>query len=153
MSDVRLYNMCLIEDRRTNRVVALDKIHSPFAGITLPGGRIEEGEGVIASVVREVREETGLFVSDVRQSGIVDWINPQTGARWLLFLTRTAVYSGELIGETHEGRVFWTDIDTFPTLPLSPNMDTFWRMYRNPEPAEALGLWQDEGLSRDFRFF
>ena len=55
MSDVRLYNMCLIEDRRTDRVVALDKVGSPFAGVTLPGGRIEEGEGVIASVIREVQ--------------------------------------------------------------------------------------------------
>ena len=41
MADIRLYNLCLIENPETRQVVALDKVSSPFAGITLPGGKVE----------------------------------------------------------------------------------------------------------------
>lgn len=59
MADIRLYNLCLIENPETRQVVALDKVSSPFAGITLPGDKVEKGESIAASVIREVREETG----------------------------------------------------------------------------------------------
>ena len=63
MADIRLYNLCLIENPETRQVVALDKVSSPFAGITLPGGKVEKGERIAASVIREVREEPGLTVA------------------------------------------------------------------------------------------
>ena len=153
MADVRLYNMCLIEDPETHRVVALDKVSSPFAGITLPGGKVEQGESIAASVIREVREETGLSVSRLRPAGLVDWVNPHTGASWLLFLYRTETFSGKLLTRTHEGRVFWADASTFTDGPLSPNMDVFWQIYQDGIYREALGIWSDEGLSGSFQFY
>ena len=144
MADIRLYNLCLIENPETRQVVALDKVSSPFAGITLPGGKVEKGESIAASVIREVREETGLTVARLCPAGLVDWVNPTTGARWLLFLYRTRTYSGELIGQTQEGRVFWTDAATFADGPLSPNMDVFWQMYQDGTYREALGTWSDD---------
>lgn len=150
MADVRLYNMCLIENPQTRQVVVLDKVASPFAGITLPGGKVREKESLAASVIREVREETGLLVSHPQPVGLVNWIHPETGARWLLFLYRTHLFSGKLLERTHEGRVFWTDTDIFEKAPLSPNMDVFWRMYRDHDFREVLGTWTDEGLAGDF---
>ncbi len=44
MADIRLYNLCLIENPETRQVVALDKVSSPFAGITLPGARLKKGK-------------------------------------------------------------------------------------------------------------
>lgn len=153
MADIRLYNLCLIENPETRQVVAFDKVSSPFAGITLPGGKVEKGESIAASVIREVREETGLTVARLCPAGLVDWVNPTTGARWLLFLYRTRTYSGELIGQTQEGRVFWTDAATFADGPLSPNMDVFWQMYQDGTYREALGTWSDDGLSGSFHFY
>ena len=77
MADIRLYNLCLIENPETRQVVALDKVSSPFAGITLPGGKVEKGESIAASVIREVREETGLTVARLCPAGLVDWVPPQ----------------------------------------------------------------------------
>ena len=145
MADIRLYNLCLIENPETRQVVALDKVSSPFA--------VEKGESIAASVIREVREETGLTVARLCPAGLVDWVNPTTGARWLLFLYRTRTYSGELIGQTQEGRVFWTDAATFADGPLSPNMDVFWQMYQDGTYREALGTWSDDGLSGSFHFY
>lgn len=42
---------------------------SDFGIWGLPGGSAEEGEGVEASAIREVREETGLIVSELHPFG------------------------------------------------------------------------------------
>lgn len=153
MADIRLYNLCLIENPETRQVVALDKVSSPFAGITLPGGKVEKGESIAASVIREVREETGLTVARLCPAGLVDWVNPTTGARWLLFLYRTRTYSGELIGSDSGRPRFLDGCGHLCRRPLSPNMDVFWQMYQDGTYREALGTWSDDGLSGSFHFY
>ena len=56
---VKLTNMCMIYDNDGN-VVVQDKINKSWGGITFPGGHIEKQESFVDSVVREVKEETGL---------------------------------------------------------------------------------------------
>ena len=40
----------------------LPKPSNPWSGLTFPGGHVEAGETVVASVIREVQEETGYTV-------------------------------------------------------------------------------------------
>ena len=70
---------------------------------------MEEREPVTDSVIREVREETGLTITDPRLCGIKEWIEPD-GSRYMVFLYRAEKFSGEL-KSSDEGKVFWLEKD------------------------------------------
>jgi len=82
MINTKLMNMCMIIDEVTNKVVVQDKINKPHRrGITFPGGKVENGESIIDSTIREVKEETGFDVKDLKFSGLIDWYNDITHER------------------------------------------------------------------------
>lgn len=152
MSEARLYNMCMVQKPETGEVLVQDRVKRDWSGITFPGGRVEPGESLYSSTIREVREETGLTVTGLRLCGVVDWENPDTGARWLIFLYKTTFYSGQLLEGTREGRVFWMPLSALASLPLAPNTDACLRLLLEDAVSEAYGTWTDT-LSGDFRWF
>lgn len=52
----------------------LPKPSNPWCGLTFPGGHVEPNEDVVASVIREVKEETGLSISHPKLCGFVEWL-------------------------------------------------------------------------------
>ena len=152
MPDVRLYNMCTVENPETGEVLVQDRVKRDWSGITFPGGRVEPGESLAASTVREVLEETGLRISNLRFRGMMDWENPDTGARWFIFLYRTASYTGSLLEETREGRVFWMPLSSLFSLSLAPNTGACLRLLLEDTVSEAYGTWTDR-LSSAFEWF
>ncbi len=61
---VELTNMCVIEDSDGN-VLAIDKVTGSYIGTTFPGGHIEKGEIFQHSMIREIKEETGLTIKNL----------------------------------------------------------------------------------------
>lgn len=59
---VVLENMCMIRDG--SKVLVEEKIGKDIKGIIFPGGHVEEHEPIVDSVIREIREETGLTIKD-----------------------------------------------------------------------------------------
>ena len=54
----------------SNRILLVKRDTVPFKGYwALPGGRVDPGETVEQTIVREVKEETGLDVALVRKIG------------------------------------------------------------------------------------
>lgn len=51
---VELTNMCMVEDGKGN-VLVQNRLNPNWPGIVYPGGHVEAGESITASVVREVR--------------------------------------------------------------------------------------------------
>lgn len=78
------------------------------------GGKIEAGETPLENVIREVKEESNLFVKNLRKHGILKFYD---GSRQNLFfivhLFSTCDCNGE-IRECDEGELKWFDIDKIP---------------------------------------
>lgn len=142
MSKVTLTNMCMIYDRKNNKVLVQERIQS-WKGISFPGGHVEEGESLIDSTVREVKEETGLTISNLEPCGVIYWYNDETGEKYFVFNYRTEVFSGELLTNTHEGNNYWVDIDELASLNLSNGMKERLPMFLQKEYSEGFGIWNE----------
>ena len=109
-----LQNMCMIYDRENDKILVLDKVKKHgWEGLTFVGGHVEEGEVLYDSCVREVFEETGLTVKNLKLKGTVSWIDEIKDKRELGFLYYTEDFSGELIENNVEGTLSWFGIDEF----------------------------------------
>ncbi|MDR2687271.1 MAG: NUDIX domain-containing protein [Oscillospiraceae bacterium] len=82
-----------------------------WKGLAFPGGHVDGGESVYECAVREVKEETGLDVRDLKPCGMMHWCCGDTGDRYFVFLYKTSRFSGELIPEMEEGRHSWMTVD------------------------------------------
>lgn len=136
MEYVELTNMCMIEDEKTGRVLVQNRIKPGWRGIAFPGGHIEPFEAVTDSVIREVKEETGLDITNITLCGVKDWCGESK--RYIVFLFKTSTYSGELLERTDEGEVFWTPIESIHSLPLADGFD------------KMLQVFLDEKLNENF---
>lgn len=135
-----LTNMVMVYDKNTNRAVVQQRVKY-WKGITFPGGHVEKGESFIDSAKREVFEETGLKVDNLKLCGIIDWCHRKSGERYMVMLYKTDTYSGELIGETEEGKVFWADIDEIPNMELSQHFESYLKVFLDDSKQEFFGLY------------
>lgn len=115
-SEIELTNMCLICDG--NKVLIQEKVGTK--GLVFPGGHVEEGESLLESVVREMKEETGLTIENLKICGFKDWIQ-EDGTRYIVLLYKTDKFTGEL-KSSDEGRVFWIDRAEINSVNLIWNM-------------------------------
>ena len=74
---VTLTNMCMVYDG--DKVLVQDRTDPDWPGITFPGGHIESGESFCASVIREVFEETGLYIIFCGTDRVVSHYSPKPG--------------------------------------------------------------------------
>ena len=56
-----LMNICMIYDNHGN-VLLQNRRKKNWAGVAFPGGHVEKGEALVPSVIREIKEETGLDI-------------------------------------------------------------------------------------------
>ena len=106
MEEVELTNMCMVCDGKGNVLVQNKKGDRTWHGWNFPGGHVEQGEFVTPSVIREVREETGLTIENPKLCGIKEFQKEQDGKRFIVFLYVASRFFGEL-RSSDEGDVFW----------------------------------------------
>ncbi len=80
-------------------------------------GKIEFGERVDEACLREIREETGLEIENLRLRAIVSEILPKVE---LLIFIFVAEYKSGDIKESAEGKPLWIKIDELKMLKLAP---------------------------------
>ena len=129
---VILTNLCMIRDG--SKVLVQEKVGKGADGIIFPGGHVEENEPVTDSVIREMKEETGLDIESPRLCGVKEWINPD-GSRYLVFLFTADRFSGELVS-SDEGRVFWMEKNEVLRANWIWHMDSLLRIMADGEFTE-----------------
>lgn len=139
----RLMNMVMIKDTENNKVLVLDKVKKyGWEGLTFPGGKVEDNESLIDSVIREAKEETNLDIKNPRLVGLITWI--VEGRRDMGFIYETEEFSGELIEENREGKLFWTSFEKMKKMDgLSESMDKIFMIYERR--VQEITWFYDEG--------
>nr|WP_293665503.1 8-oxo-dGTP diphosphatase [Tepidibacter sp.] len=111
--------MCYIKkDNRTlmlHRTKKQNDIHEgKWVGL---GGKMEQGETPEECIIREVKEESGLDISNPKLKGILTFPKFKDDEDWYVFLFTAYDYSGEII-DCNEGDLKWVDDDKIQELNL-----------------------------------
>lgn len=132
-------NMCMIYDNKGN-ILVQNRKNPNWPGITFPGGHIEKNESFVASTIREVKEETGLDITNLKLCGIKQFTDLKNDYRYLVIYYKTNNFSGEIIN-SKEGEVFWINRAELENYQLA---DGFLDMIK---------IFEDDNLSENYYYF
>ncbi len=138
--DHQLTTLCYIEQdgkylmlHRTKK--KNDLSHDLWLGI---GGHFEHGESPEECVLREVREESGLTLTNYRLRGVVTFSDGNVYE--YMFLFSASEYTGELI-ECNEGELVWVEKEkVLKELPIWEGDRIFLRLLEENSPFFSLKL-------------
>lgn len=128
-----LTNLCMVYDDSGN-ILVLDRIKGDWAGVTFPGGHIEDGESISNSVIREVKEETGLDIQAPVLCGVKQWQN-EDGTRYIVLFYKTNQFSGT-IRSSDEGEVFWIKRSELHSYKLSHDFGDMIKIFEDDTLSE-----------------
>ena len=134
---VEFTNMVMVED---GDKVLVQRRKLYWKGIAFPGGHVERNESFLGAAIREVKEETGLDIRNLRLCGTVDWENADNGDRYVVLLYRTSDFNGMLLPETEEGSVFWMKKSDLPQAELCDNFQRYLEVFMDDSKTEAYGI-------------
>ena len=95
------------------------------------GGKFEENESPDECLIREVREETGLTLTDYRLRGIVTFVSQGWETEYMFLYTATG-WTGELLADCDEGTLEWVDKKKVGDLPIWKGDELFFRQIEDP---------------------
>ena len=108
---VELTTLCMV--CRGNEILLQNRVKTDWRGYCFPGGHVEPGESIVDSVIREMKEETGLTVMQPHLCGIKQF--PIDGGRYLVFFFKTDTFEGNL-RSSDEGNVEWIHRKDLPDM-------------------------------------
>ena len=128
-------NMCLVYSG--DKILVQERNKKDWPGLTFPGGHVEKGENFIASVIREVKEETGLIIYDPLLCGMEEYKADNNDERYLMLFYKTDKFEGEL-KSSKEGKVFWINKDDLLKYELSLDLDRIYKIMTDDTLSELI---------------
>jgi 8-oxo-dGTP diphosphatase len=114
----RVTNCVLLKD---DKILLLQK---PRRGWWVaPGGKMESGESVRDSCIREYREETGIYLKNPQIKGIFTIFIEENGiitSEWMMFTFIATDFDGINVDTSEEGLLSWQSIEDIRELPMAP---------------------------------
>lgn len=103
------------------------------------GGHFEENESPEECALREVREETGLTMTDYHYRGIVTFVSDRYEGEYMHLFTASKT-EGNLIPDCDEGELQWVKKEKFDALPQWEGDRIFLKLLDDNTPFFSLKL-------------
>jgi len=129
-----LTNMCMVYDDCGN-VLVQERVNPDWPGLAFPGGHVEPGESFVGSVIRELREETGLEIEQPQLCGVKQWYTADR-FRYVVLFFKANRFHGTL-RSSDEGRVFWMPLEELRRQKLAVGMEDNLRVFETDTLSEA----------------
>ena len=104
------------------------------------GGKFEENESPDECLIREVREETGLTLTDYRYRGIVTFVSDRWPTEYMHLFTADRWQGEPACGDSAEGVLEWVPRAQVPELPIWEGDKLFFRLLDEERPFFSLKL-------------
>lgn len=102
--------------KKDGKVLLIRKSKELFGGgkWNVPGGKLRAGEDPEQCAIREVFEETGLKISNLKEHGVLDfYFGYKDNPDWAVHVFSTESFHGKL-KPSREGILKWTNIEGIP---------------------------------------
>lgn len=104
------------------------------------GGGFEEGESPDECLCREVREETGLTLTEFRFRGVVTFLCSDSSSDQFMYLFTATGWTGELNPDCNEGDLAWVPKGKVLDLPIWEGDEIFLKLLAEDTPPFLLTL-------------
>ena len=92
-----------------DKILIQDRVGPAWKGLAVPGGHLKPNENILQACIREVKEETGLTVSNLKLFGVNQYVCPKDG-NGIAMLYKTTSFVGNLQSSS-EGKMQWMKIE------------------------------------------
>ena len=137
---VILTNMCMVYDDEGN-VLVQDRVDEDWSGLAFPGGHVEYRESFVESVIREIKEETGLTIRHPKLCGVKQW--QEEDERYVVLFFKTKEFSGSL-KSSEEGEVFWIKKEEVCNYSLAENFEEMMEIFESEDLSEQYCYQEQE---------
>ena len=104
------------------------------------GGKFEAGESPDECLCREVREETGLTLTEWRFRGVVTFLCNDSGSDQYMYLFTATGWTGEMAEDCAEGSLKWVPKGQVAQLPIWEGDRIFLELLAQDAPPFLLTL-------------
>ena len=94
---------------------------------------MEPGESFVDAVIREMKEETGLTVTDPRLAGVKQF--PIENGRYIVLLFKAIRWTGELVS-SEEGQMEWVEYGKLSAVNTVDDLGELLKVINSPELTE-----------------